>query len=70
MGNRRDGSPDHFQDRQSKMETSHRARFSVRRFTPDEFQALEQALEAIPIHGHRGFVEVEGGSMADWGKKK
>ena len=39
-------------------------------FTPDEFQALELALEAIPIHGHRGFVEVEGGSMADWGKKK
>ena len=39
-------------------------------FTPDEFHALEQALEAIPIHGHRGFVEVEGGSMADWGKKK
>ena len=39
-------------------------------FTPDEFHALEQALQAIPIHGHRGFVEVEGGSMADWGKKK
>lgn len=37
--------------------------------TDAEFQALDDALNAIPIHGQRGFVQVEGGKMSDWGKK-
>ncbi len=35
----------------------------------EEFLALDQALNAIPVAGHRGFVQFEGGSMSDWGKK-
>ena len=35
----------------------------------DEFAALEESLNAIPIAGHRGFVQFEGGRMSDWGKK-
>lgn len=35
----------------------------------DEFAALEAALEKIPVHGHRGFVEQQGSSMANWSKK-
>ena len=34
-----------------------------------EFQALETALDKIPVHGHRGFSEQQGNSMANWGKK-
>lgn len=35
----------------------------------EEFRALEAALDQIPVHGHRGFVEQQGGGMANWGKK-
>ena len=38
--------------------------------TDDEFAALDTALCQIPIHGKRGFVEYQGGSIADWGKEK
>ena len=38
--------------------------------TDDEFVALDTALCQIPIHGKRGFVEYQGGSIADWGKEK
>ena len=34
-----------------------------------EFADLEKALEQIPVHGHRGFVEYQGGGMAAWGRK-
>ena len=37
--------------------------------TDEEFKALDAALDAIPVHGHRGFVQVEGAQMSDWGKK-
>lgn len=37
--------------------------------TDGEFRALEDALDRIPVHGHRGFVEQQGGSMADWNRK-
>ena len=37
--------------------------------TPAEFAALEDALAWIPVRGHRGFVERQGGSMKNWGKK-
>ena len=32
-------------------------------------QTVNQALNAIPVAGHRGFVQFEGASMSDWGKK-
>lgn len=35
----------------------------------EEFRLLEAALDQIPVHGHRGFVEQQGGGMANWGKK-
>lgn len=35
----------------------------------DEFTALEAALALIPVHGHRGFVEQQGSSMANWNRK-
>ena len=35
----------------------------------EEFMALDAALDAIPVHGHRGFVQVEGQTMNDWGRK-
>ena len=35
----------------------------------EEFRALDEALEAIPVFGHRGFVQFEGAKMSDWGKK-
>ncbi len=34
-----------------------------------ELKALDSALDSIPIHGHRGYVQFEGGKMSDWGKK-
>ena len=34
-----------------------------------ELKALDSALDGIPIHGHRGYVQFEGGKMSDWGKK-
>lgn len=37
--------------------------------TEDEFAALEAALTQIPVHGHRGFVEQQGSSMANWNRK-
>ena len=39
------------------------------RLTDDEFASLEAALAEIPVHGHRGFVEQQGGSMANWNRK-
>lgn len=35
----------------------------------EEFLALDQALNAIPVAGNRGFIQFEGGSMSDWEKK-
>lgn len=37
--------------------------------TDAEFTALETALNKIPVHGHRGFSEQQGNSMANWNKK-
>ena len=37
--------------------------------TDSEFTELEKALNAIPVHGHRGFVQYEGSKISDWGKK-
>ena len=37
--------------------------------TKDEFAALEAALEQIPVHGHRGFVEQQGSGMRNWNRK-
>ena len=37
--------------------------------TQEEFTALEAALEQIPVHGHRGFVEQQGSSMRNWNRK-
>ena len=36
--------------------------------TEGELKALDAALDGIEIHGHRGFVQFEGGKMSDWGK--
>ena len=38
------------------------------RFTDKEFSELENELDRIPVHGHRGSVQVEGSKMSDWGK--
>ena len=38
--------------------------------TEEEFAALEAALERIPVHGHRGFVEQQGSSMKNWNRKR
>lgn len=38
--------------------------------TDDEFQRLDDTLNRLPVHGYRGFEEYEGGTMADWGKRK
>lgn len=35
----------------------------------EEFRELEEALNAIEIHGHRGNVQVQGQPMGSWGKK-
>ena len=39
-------------------------------FTEKEFTDLEDALNALHIQGFRGHVEHQGGSMADWGKRR
>ena len=36
--------------------------------TDEEFCALENALDQIPVHGHRGFVEQQGSSMKNWNR--
>ena len=38
--------------------------------TDEEFAALEVALNAIEVHGYRGYDETEGGSMRDWNRKR
>lgn len=38
--------------------------------TDEEFTALEEALNKIQVHGHRGFVEQQGSSMRNWNRKK
>lgn len=35
----------------------------------EEFSSLEAALAQNPVHGHRGFVEQQGGSMRNWNRK-
>ena len=37
--------------------------------TDEEFASLDAALGSIPVHGHRGYVQMEGDKMSDWGKK-
>jgi len=37
--------------------------------TDEEFAALETALDQIPVHGHRGFVEQQGSTMKNWDRK-
>lgn len=39
------------------------------KLTDDEFNKLEEALDNIPVHGERGYVQFEGEPMSDWGKK-
>ena len=34
------------------------------------FQALVKALNALDIRGFRGHIEQQGGTMADWGRRK
>lgn len=36
------------------------------KLTDDEFSALEDALDRIPVQGHRGYIEVQGTSMSSW----
>ena len=38
--------------------------------TDEEFNDLDKALEQLPVQGFRGHVEFQGGTMADWGKRK
>lgn len=38
--------------------------------TNEEFGALDSALNAIEVHGYRGYDETEGGSMRDWNRKR
>ena len=40
------------------------------RLTDEEFNDLDKALEQLPVQGFRGHVEFQGGTMADWGKRK
>ena len=37
--------------------------------TDEEFAALGTALDQIPVHGHRGFVEQQGSTMKNWDRK-
>lgn len=38
--------------------------------TDEEFASLDSELNALDIKGFRGHVEFQGGSMADWGKRR
>ena len=38
--------------------------------TAEELSKLEQALDSLPVQGHRGQVEYDGMSMSEWGKGK
>lgn len=38
--------------------------------TDDEFASIETALDAIPVQGYRGHVEIDSGSMRDWNRAK
>ena len=38
--------------------------------TDAEFADLEQTLDSIEIHGHRGIVEFEGDTMQQWHREK
>lgn len=38
--------------------------------TDEEFTSLDTALNQLHIQGFRGHVEQQGGSMADWGRRK
>ena len=40
------------------------------KLSDDEFKTLEEALDALEIHGHRGINEYQGMSIKDWGKGK
>ena len=35
-----------------------------------ELEVLDNALDKLPVKGHRGQVEFDGDTMADWGKEK
>ena len=37
--------------------------------TQEELKTLDDTLNAIQVHGHRGFVQFEGMKMSDWEKK-
>lgn len=38
--------------------------------TDEEFARLEDALDSLPVHGHRGFVQFEGEAMSSWGTER
>ncbi|MBR2694055.1 MAG: aldo/keto reductase [Thermoguttaceae bacterium] len=40
------------------------------RLSDVEFERIESALSAIPVHGHRGQVEFDGDKIEDWGKEE
>ena len=37
-----------------------------RELDDEEFAQLKTALDALPVHGHRGFVQFEGDPMSSW----
>ncbi len=36
------------------------------KLSDEEFAQLETALDALPVHGHRGFVQFEGEPLSGW----
>ena len=40
------------------------------KLSDDEFKTLEEALDALEIHGRRGINKYQGMSIKDWGKRK
>lgn len=38
--------------------------------TDEEFVGLDSALNALDIQGFRGHIEQQGGTMADWGRRR
>ena len=40
------------------------------KLSDDEFKTLEEALDALEIHGRRGINKYQGMSIKDWGKEK